>query len=469
MLPALLTAGLGIWRLTGPALWADELATWGAVRLTWAELWRLSGVVDVVLAPYYAAIKVYAAVAGVSTAALRFPSAVALTATTLVVVALGRRLGGPKAGLTAGFLFSALPVTSRYAQEARPYAFAMLAASLAVLCLIRLLEDPGIGRAAAYAGAMVLAGLSHPLSGLLALAGHGVAVVARQITGGAAARYGSLAWLGTTVPGGVAALVLIGLGYRSRTQISWIPHLTLSAFQVIPDRLFLSGAAGGIVLGLAVVAVRRVPDHVTVGAAGFTPMLVLLAADQVTPIWVARYVLVAVPALAALAAYGALRFGSAQATAAVALTAALGFPAQLDVRESAGHGEDSAKVAAVIGPAWRPGDVVVFPDTHPSIPWAPRDIYDRYLPAPRPPDVLQLQPQRTNGRFLATECADAACLGNPPRVWLVRVDSPTDPFRDMSRGKEKRLRDGYRPVQRWSYAELGIILLERKPREAAGG
>ncbi|BFU45359.1 glycosyltransferase family 39 protein [Krasilnikovia sp. MM14-A1004] len=462
VLPALLAAGLGVWRLTGPALWADELATWGAVRLSWGELWRLSHAVDAVLTPYYAAMKVYTTVAGTSTAALRLPALLATVGTTLVVVALGRRLGGRWAGLTAGLLFAVLPVTSRYAQEARPYACVMLAASLAVLCLIRLLDDPGGARATAYAGAVLFAGLSHPLCALLVLAAHAATVAVRQIGVGTAARYGTVAWLGAALPGALGAGALIALGYRSRTQISWIRHLTLSAFQVFPDRLFLSGAVGGIVLGLAVLAVRRDLGHVGVAAAGFMPILVLLAADRVTPIWVARYVLVAVPPLTVLAACAAVRWGRVRALAVVTLAAVLGYPSQLSVRGSAGHGADSAKVATVIGPLWKPGDVVVFPDTHDSIPWAPRDLYDRYLPVPRPADVLQLEPPRTHGRFPATECPDASCLGNPPRIWVVRVDDPADPFRDMSPGKQKRLRDGYQPVKRWTYPELGVVLLERK-------
>jgi mannosyltransferase len=90
-------------------------------------------------------------------------------------------------------------------------------------------------------------------------------------------------------------------------------------------------------------------------------------------------------------------------------------------------------------------------------------MYDRYMPTPRPPDVLAVEQQRTDGHFLATECPNASCLGNPPRIWLVRVDNPTDPYLDMTPGKQKVLRDSYRPAQRWSYPLVGIILLERKP------
>ncbi|GGK77781.1 glycosyltransferase family 39 protein [Mangrovihabitans endophyticus] len=466
MLPALVAAALGGWRLTAAALWADELATWGAVRLSWEQLWRLSAAVDAVLTPYYAMMKLYTAVAGTSTAALRLPALAATVATSLVVTALGRRLGGRDTGLAAGLLFAVVPVTSRYAQEARPYALAMFAAALAVLCLIRLLDDPGPGRAAAYSSALALAALSHPLSALLLLAGHALAVALRQVRVGAAAWYGTAAWIIAAVPGGAAALILVGLGYRSRGQIGWIEHLTLSGFDAVPDGLFLTGAVGGIVIGLAVLAVRRTDEHVCVAAAAFTPLLVLLAADQVMPIWVTRYVLVAVPALAALAAAAMLRFGRTQAVVALALTVALGVSTHLRIREPDGHGEDSARIASVIGPRWRPGDVVVFADSHRSIPWAARDIYQRYLPAPRPPDVLRVSAQRTDGRFLATECPAASCLGNPPRVWVIRVDKPSDPFQDMAAGKRQLLREHYQTAQRWTYALLTIILVERKPSAA---
>jgi mannosyltransferase len=308
---------------------------------------------------------------------------------------------------------------------------------------------------------MFLLALSQPLSALLVLIGHTLAAGLRHIRAGKPARYGTAAWLAAVIPSGLAALTLVGIGYRSHTQISWIQHLTLDTFQVIPDRLFLSGAVGGIVLGLAIVAVRRNPEHLYLAAAGFVPLLALLAADQFTPIWVARYVVVALPPLAALAAATMHRIGRAQTAAALAVTTALSYPAQLNIREPAGHSEDSAKITAVISPLQKPGDVVVVPDTHPSIPWAPRDIYERYLPTPRPPDVLHVAAQRTNGHFLATECPNASCLGTPPRIWIVRVDNPTDPYQSMNPGKQKRLRDHYRPVRRWSYPLLDIILAER--------
>jgi mannosyltransferase len=452
IVPVLVSITLGAWDLTRPALWADELATWGAVRLSLDQLWQLSATVDAVFAPYYAAMKAVTAVAGTSTLALRLPALLAIAGTALVVTALGRRLGGANTGLMAGLLFAILPVSSRYAQEARPYAVVMFAATLATLTLIRLLEVTSFWRAAAYAGALVLTGLSHPLSALLVIGGHVVAIVWQR-------RWIALA---PAAIGALPALVLLVLGSRNRSQISWIRTLTEDAFQAIPERLFLSGAAGGIVLALAVLALRRTAPVVCLAAAAFVPPAGLIAAGFVEPIYVSRYVLVAIPPLTVLAASAALRAGRLPAVLILLLVAMLGYPAQTDMRGPAGHLADSAKIAAVIPPLYRPGDVAVFPDTNPSIPWAARDIYARYLPPPRPPDILQVTPQRTNGRLLATECPDASCLGSPPRIWVIRVDTSTDPFKDMGPGKRNRLSAHYKAAHRWSYLRLSITLLRRK-------
>jgi mannosyltransferase len=62
---------------------------------------------------------------------------------------------------------------------------------------------------------------------------------------------------------------------------------------------------------------------------------------------------------------------------------------------------------------------------------------------------------------LARECAAAACLGTPPRIWVVRVDSPADPLADMSAAKRAAIGGHYHVVKRWKYPLLGIVLMER--------
>ncbi|BCJ47008.1 hypothetical protein GCM10010168_34720 [Actinoplanes ianthinogenes] len=448
---ALAVAALAGWRLTGPALWADELATWGAVRLSWSQLWQLSGAVDAVVTPYYAAMKVWTAVAGTGTVALRLPSALAIVGTTILVAVIGRRVGGDRAGLLGGLLFAAVPAVSRYAQEARPYAIVMFFAALALWCLLRIIERPSVGGAVGYAAAVAAAGLAHPLGGLLMVAGH--ALTARRL------RWW---WAVPAAVGCVPALLLAVAGARQNAQVSWITLADVNSWQGLPQNVFASAAVGGIVIVLAVLGTRREPAFLALAGAAFVPPVLLLLTGTVHPIWVGRYVLIAVAPMAVLAAVGALRAGQAQAIAAVAVTLLVSFPVQLELREPAGHAEDSTRIAQVIGPRYRDGDVAVFPDTHPSIPWAARDIYQRYLPAPRPPDVLAVAPQRTGGRLLARECPAAACLGDPPRIWVIRVDDAGDPLKDMAPGKRQRISRGYRPVGTWKYPLLTITLLERR-------
>lgn len=456
--------GLGVWRLTTPALWADELATWGAVRLSWGQLLKLEGSVDAVLAPYYAVMKAYAAVAGTSTVALRLPALLAVAGTAAVVFALGKRVGGLWTGVVAGLLFAVTPVVSRYAQEARSYAIVMFFAALAVLCLIRLFERASIPRMLAYAAAAGCAGLFHPLSGLFLLAAHAGAVAwvhfRKQADG----------W-GTTVRWGVAAfaaalpaLALAWWASDQTAQVSWIGLVGADVLWAFPAGLFGAAVVGGILIGLALVGVRPGPAFVALAATAFLPVVLMLSVGAITPIWVARYALFVVPAVAVLAGAAATRFGLPQAVAVIVVATVVGWPTQLTNRAPDGHSQDSKNIAAVIGPRYEPGDVAVFPDTHPSISWAARDIYERYLPAPRPPDVLARQPQRHDGKFLATECVNASCLGKPQRIWIIRTDNSADPLAAMSAGKKAAIARSYKPVQRWQSKLLLIVLMERKTK-----
>lgn len=460
-LPALIAAGLGGWRLTGPALWADELATWGAVRLSWSQLWQLTGTVDAVLTPYYAVMKVYTSWAGTGTAALRLPSLVAVVATTVVVTAVGRSVGGDRVGLLAGLLYALIPATARYAQEARPYAFTMLFATLALWFLLRLTAEPGPGRALAYAAGVAATGLFHPLSAALMLAGHTATMAYRQLRCRSNGWRMTWLWLAAAVMASLPALVFGIRGARQTAQVSWITLVDVNSLQGAPQNIFASPVVGGAILVLAVLGIRRNPATACLIGAGFVPPVLLLLVGVEVPLWVGRYVLLALPALAVLAGVGADRAGRPQAAIVTALLALFSFPVQMEIRTSSGHAEDSAKIAQVIVPRYEAGDVAVFADTHASIPWAARDIYERYLPAPRPPDVLRTSPQRTNGSLMAPECAAAACLGTPPRIWVVRVDSPTDPLADMSAAKRAEIAGHYHVVRRWKYPLLGITLMER--------
>ncbi|WP_344751063.1 glycosyltransferase family 39 protein, partial [Micromonospora olivasterospora] len=180
--PALLTSTVALVGIDRAQPWRDELATWSAATRPLGGLARLAGTIDAGTVPYYLLMHGWLALAGDSATALRLPSVLAMAGAAGLTAVLGERLLGRRAGLIGGVLFAAVPGTSRYAQEARPYAFVALFGVLATLLLVGALDRPGWRRWAGYAAAVAALGLAH-LVALSLLAAHAVAVLARHRRG----------------------------------------------------------------------------------------------------------------------------------------------------------------------------------------------------------------------------------------------------------------------------------------------
>ncbi|MFE9656032.1 glycosyltransferase family 39 protein [Micromonospora sp. NPDC006431] len=166
--------------------WRDELATWSAATRPVGDLIRLAGTIDAATGPYYLAMHGWTTLAGTSPTALRLPSALAMAGASALTARLGERLVTARVGLIAGLLFAALPSTSRYGQEARPYALATFLAVLATLLLVGALRRPTGRRWTWYALAVAALGLTH-LIALTLLAAHGLLVLLAAWRGPAAA------------------------------------------------------------------------------------------------------------------------------------------------------------------------------------------------------------------------------------------------------------------------------------------
>ncbi|MDO3684256.1 glycosyltransferase family 39 protein [Micromonospora sp. C28ISP2-4] len=176
VVPGLLTLVVTLAGIGHAQPWRDELATWSAATRPVPDLVRMTGTIDGATGPYYLLMHGWTALAGTSPAALRLPSALAMAVAAALTARLGAVLVGRRAGLLAGLLFAVLPVTSRYGQEARPYALATLLAVLATLLLVEALRRPGRWRWAGYAAAVAALGLLHLLA-LTLLAAHAVVVL----------------------------------------------------------------------------------------------------------------------------------------------------------------------------------------------------------------------------------------------------------------------------------------------------
>ncbi len=181
MLPALVVFlavwfGFELWHLHVQPFWLDE--TYG---LTFAErpfpdLFQGLASYEPQLPPYYLELRLWEALAGPSTFAQRWPMVACLILTGVVLVQLGRQLGGMRASWLALALWAVQPEGFWYAQEARMYAPLILLATVTVWALLHCLQQPASRvRWLVFASAELLtvwthyAGVLVPATALLAL------------------------------------------------------------------------------------------------------------------------------------------------------------------------------------------------------------------------------------------------------------------------------------------------------------
>ena len=139
------------------SLWYDEAVTAHLLRLDFAGMWHAIPDSESTPPLYYVLAWLWTQLAGTGEAGMRSLSALLGSATIPVAWALGRRLGGDRAGLVAAALLAVNPMLVWFSQEARAYALLALLGALSALLWLRMLERPGAGRAAGWG---VVAGLA---------------------------------------------------------------------------------------------------------------------------------------------------------------------------------------------------------------------------------------------------------------------------------------------------------------------
>jgi mannosyltransferase len=457
LVPSLLTFAVALVRLTWPGLWADELATWGMATTPWGSMLPLLRDLDGAIGPYYVLMHVLVDLFGASDLVLRLPSAVAMAAAVGITAVIGSRLCGPRVGVLAGLVLLVLPMTSRYAQEARPYALAVFAAALATLLLLRALEHGSVGRYAAYAGAVALVGLMHMVA-LLILPAHAAIVLVLR-------RRPPLAWLVSAAAGLWPVVPVLYFSLKQTQQVSLNPPATGVQLAAMPGSLFGLDVLAGIMLALAFLAFSLKRPSVLFSAWAIVPTVLLFVVSQFTSLWLNRYLLFTLPAWALLAAWAMRRAPLIRGAVLVVAMAAIGLPIQLQERTSAGHSQATSALASTLADNEQPGDGIVYSSSEPGGFWVGRDIVAHYVPSDRRPrDVFLVRPQRTDGHAMAGECGDlVACLHDAPRLWTIRHGILSDPIAGLGFDKERLLRERYSLAQTWRFEGLTLALLVQKP------
>ncbi|MEU9479749.1 glycosyltransferase family 39 protein [Streptomyces sp. NPDC048191] len=379
--PALVMLAVGLWGLDRGGMWRDEAVSFQVGRRTVPQIWALLHGVDAVHGLYYllahAVLTVHPGEVG-----LRLPSVGAAAVTAGLVAALGTRLARPRVGLWAGLLYAVAPMAGHYAQEGRSYALVAAGATAATLLLVRAVRGGSPGSWAAYGAVLGLTCWLHEFAVLL-LCAHAASL--------ALARVGR-AWRGwACAAAGVAAslvpMVLVSRGQSA--QVAWLRRPTaVTAEELLRGFLGPSQGVYAVCLALALAgsaAILGQRGELTLAGVALpltvVPPAVLMAASQVSPLFVDRYVLYALSGAPLLVAAGAervaglvgrLRLPSSLpprlVTLAGVLAVVLAFLHQLPLlradRDPGTRPDDLAAASRAVARETAPGDAVLFLPAH---------------------------------------------------------------------------------------------------------
>lgn len=455
-------------------LWRDEHATWWAATLSFHDLSLLIRSIDVVFTPYYVLMHIWIAIAGDSPTAMRIPGAVAMAASAGLLALLGRRLFTTQAGLLAGLAFAVVPVTTRYGQEIRPYAFAVAAVLLSTLLLARALDKPSFKVWVAYTLSVPLIGWSH-LASMAVLGAHLVMIlIARRagdkIVGWA---YAAACTLGMCF---VIPAAISGSGQSG--QIAW-NNPVLKDLIDFPKNLFGSWAVAVPVMALGALGLffagrRALPLAVWIV---LPPLATYVTAAQLH-LFLPRYLLFTAPAWVLLAAVAVVRiagpvagakagtgaaarrgFGWVLVAAAVAGLAFQSLPGIRETRQNPLGEPDFRGAAQLIEAGQKKGDGIVFSGV-----MSERRAMDYELrdDAGRPRDSLMYRTPQELGSFGALECPDSArCLAKADRLWLVSTTLDGQPFSGMPKTTATVIQKSFKVVKTKKLQYLQLVLLER--------
>lgn len=476
VLPAVaLTLAVGVIGIGDRSLWMDEYATWYASTLSAADLLRLLNHIDAVLAPYYLFMHGWIELFGDSSTSLRVPSLLAMAVAAALITLIGRRMFDAGVGVTAGMLFAALPAVSRYGQEARPYAFAIAAAVLATLLLLRALDDPTWRRWGLYALCVTAVGLIHLVAMTVILA-H-IVVMWRAMRGRTDFRL--LRWFAALGGAITAVLPLAAKGSQESGAINWI-KADGKAVRQLPQVVFGSPTVAALVIGVALLAAallwftaNRSTVTLLVGWAVLPPVFCYLT-FPLLHFFLHRYLLFTLPAwvlLAAAAGFSVARLRWSSPPAWLSFAGAIlvvltvlyvGVPGQNAVRRDPVIGEpDFRGAAALVSAQMEPGDGITFST---AVRNGRRSFAYELRGKPQPKDVFVARSSQELGLYGVAECREpGVCLGDTQRLWLVTADPRGDPYTGMPAPIAALLRLEFTRTEVKKLDHVRVFLLTRTP------
>ncbi|MDQ3985417.1 MAG: glycosyltransferase family 39 protein [Actinomycetota bacterium] len=319
----LLAGALQLFLIGDKSFWLDEGASFSFSRLPVGDLWDLAAGRQANMSLYYVLLHFWLEI-DQGEAYIRLLSVLFSVGTVPLVYFIGQRLFSEMAGAFAAGLISINAFVVQYSQEARGYTLAMFLVTLSTYIFIRAVGQESTWMWIAYAIVSGLALYAHFFAGFVVVA-HAMGLVIKQ------RRQITLAAIGSFV-----AIVAISLPlmlfvlFNDRGQIDWLdkpgPKETLDGLaELAGDGGYLLLAAYGLLIVASFVWKRPAGSWgVWLTSLWFlVPVGGSLVISLVKPLFLARYLLVAIPPLALFAGHGltALRPAAARVVAGAVVVA----------------------------------------------------------------------------------------------------------------------------------------------------
>lgn len=445
------------------SLWFDEGMSLHYATIPASDFWRIVTTREANGGLYYLLLRGWLRL-GDGEAWARALAGVALVATVPPLYVVGRRLVGLVPAAAAVVLFATHPLVVQYGQEARSYGLVVLAVTLATLAFVRGLDTGRAAAWAAWAVALVAGVYLHFFAALVGLA-HGIALLLRGPA--------RVPWRAVLPAAAAVVVALLPLARFVATQdagqIDWVTtpaardvHYMLLGFSGYGETPGLVLAALAWLLGAAGVAwgPRRWGTALVVLWAVLPPLVAWLVSFR-KPMFVDRYLLVALPAATLLAGAGIARLPAWPLRGAL-LVALLAVQTQgLERWWKHMPKEDWRGAARVIAAGARPGDVYTC--------WTTAGCATLGWYLARTPAAVRPRPELLVDDLSAVGPAPPSpgridALAAHPRVWLVtshvRVGR-ADRRSDLDAINDRLAATGHVRARDWPGRGVGVTLWER--------
>jgi hypothetical protein len=436
----LLAFWLRLHRLGADSLWTDEIASIGFARLPWTTLFGPIAALEPTPPTYYVLLKAWIALIPVGEFTLRLPSAIAGAAAVPLVFLFAHRAFGWQAGLLAGLLLALAPMQVALAQNARVYAFVLLAFAAGLVCAqayVAAPEGPQSRRALAGLALSAAALPSLHATGMFAVSALGTYIAVALTAGGRAG-------IRTLVPPALAMLsgvVVVGWWYFGAVVIARDPNSPLAYLKVpgledvaliVRDTFVAPTGRAPLSATLSIVAAiwaavaavrRRDPQALGMLAALAFVLLAMSLASQVHPVLMPRTLAFAVVLSAVLLAAGAMAVPTWWLRAlAVLLPLGAGVRGTADYFAHGGEHQPFRETVALLRRIVQPDEPVIVTDAFDAVaiehygngrPMRLVAAVDSAVPLER--EVVRLM----TSAVIAEPAGPCGALGTEPRVWVL--------------------------------------------------